>query len=199
MEDPAVGVVDRDQHLIHVGMLDQALAKLPAARLFAQIGREIDVEVMLQCTLSALGDTKHVAYGAACAIGSDQVIDEFPGRKIYVGKKEGNKLENITVFEMNPAALPVRVTFARAGMLEADLPNKRILMHLYDARYSQRDEKNPLDLRKIHDGINMAEGTLPIGVQLIAAPWREDVLFRAAAALERAGICTAPVAPAFIS
>ena len=33
--------------------------------------------------------------------GSDQVIDQFPGRRIYVGKKEGNKLENITVFEMN--------------------------------------------------------------------------------------------------
>lgn len=96
--------------------------------------------------------------------GSDQVIDEFPGRKIYVGKKEGNKLENITVFEMNDEALPVRVTFARTGMLEADLPNKRILMHLYEARYSQRDEKNPLDLHKIHDGINMAEGTLPISL-----------------------------------
>src|SRR5439155_327045 len=25
--------------------------------------------------------------------GSDQVIDQFPGRKIYVGKKEGNQLE----------------------------------------------------------------------------------------------------------
>ena len=49
-------------------------------------------------------------------------------------------------------------------MLEADLPNKRILMHLYDARYQQRDEKNPLDLRKIRDGINMAEGTLPISL-----------------------------------
>src|SRR6184192_2189484 len=81
--------------------------------------------------------------------GSDQVIDEFPGRKIYVGKKDGNKLENITVFEMNEQSLPVRVTFARTGMLEADLPNKRILMRLYDARYQQRDEKNPLDLRKI--------------------------------------------------
>ncbi|MBU8543788.1 MULTISPECIES: AtzE family amidohydrolase [Roseomonadaceae] len=33
---------------------------------------------------------------------------------------------------------------------------------------------------------------LPIGVQLIAAPWREDVLFRVAAALERAGIAGAP-------
>ena len=42
--------------------------------------------------------------------GSDQVIDEFPGRKIYVGKKDGNKLENITVFEMNEQSLPMRVT-----------------------------------------------------------------------------------------
>jgi LPS export ABC transporter permease LptF len=96
--------------------------------------------------------------------GSDQVIDQFPGRKIYVGKKEGNKLENITVFELNDDDLPVRVTYARTGMLEADLENKRILMHLYSARYQQRDEKAPLDLTKIHDGINMQEGTLPIGL-----------------------------------
>ena len=45
--------------------------------------------------------------------------------------------------------------------------------------------------------VQNAEGRLPIGVQLIAAPWREDVLFRAAAALEAAGICAAPVAPGF--
>src|SRR5207249_7417269 len=43
--------------------------------------------------------------------------------------------------------------------------NKRILMHLYSARYSQRDEKDPLDLRKIRDGINMEEGTLPISLE----------------------------------
>ncbi len=35
-------------------------------------------------------------------------------------------------------------------------------------------------------------GGLPIGVQLIAAPWREDILFRVAAALERAGVCASP-------
>src|SRR3954465_12627507 len=79
--------------------------------------------------------------------GSDQVIDQFPGRRIYVGKKEGNKLENITVFEMNEKALPVKVTYARTGTLEADLPNQRILMHLYNARYQQRDENDPYDLR----------------------------------------------------
>lgn len=97
--------------------------------------------------------------------GSDQVIDQFPGRKIYVGKKEGNRLENITVFELNQNSLPMKVTFARSGRLEADLKNKRILMHLYHARYQQRDEKDPNNLRKIRDGINMAEGTLPISLE----------------------------------
>src|SRR6267143_2966055 len=97
--------------------------------------------------------------------GSDQVIDQFPGRKIYVGKKEGNKLENITVFELNENSIAVKVTYARRGMLEADLPNKQILMHLYQARYQERDPKEPLNLRKIRDGINMVEGTLPISLQ----------------------------------
>ena len=35
-------------------------------------------------------------------------------------------------------------------------------------------------------------GSLPIGVQLIAAPGREDLLFRVAAALERTGVVRAP-------
>jgi Asp-tRNA(Asn)/Glu-tRNA(Gln) amidotransferase A subunit family amidase len=47
--------------------------------------------------------------------------------------------------------------------------------------------------------VQNAEGQLPIGVQLIAAPWREDVLFRAAASLERSGVCAAPIAPVFTS
>jgi lipopolysaccharide export system permease protein len=97
--------------------------------------------------------------------GSDQVIDQFPGRKIYVGKKEGNQLENILVFETNEESLPMKVTHARSGMLETDLPNRRILMHLYNARYSQRDEIDPYDLRRMRDGINVAEGTLPISLE----------------------------------
>jgi amidase/aspartyl-tRNA(Asn)/glutamyl-tRNA(Gln) amidotransferase subunit A len=40
-----------------------------------------------------------------------------------------------------------------------------------------------------------APGGLPIGVQLIAAPWREDLLFRIAAALENAGACACPEPP----
>ncbi|MCS6890309.1 MAG: AtzE family amidohydrolase [Rhodovarius sp.] len=42
-----------------------------------------------------------------------------------------------------------------------------------------------------------AEGALPIGVQLIGRPWQEALLLRAARVLEKAGLCRAPVAPAF--
>jgi LPS export ABC transporter permease LptF len=97
--------------------------------------------------------------------GSDQVIDQFPGRKIYVGKKSGNQLENILVFETNEISIPMKVTHARVGVLETDLPNHRILMHLYDARYSQRDDVDPYDLSRMRDGINVAEGTLPISLE----------------------------------
>ncbi|MEN6543868.1 AtzE family amidohydrolase [Parvibaculum sp.] len=38
------------------------------------------------------------------------------------------------------------------------------------------------------------EGALPLGVQIIAAPWREDLALRVAAELQRMGIATAPVA-----
>jgi Asp-tRNA(Asn)/Glu-tRNA(Gln) amidotransferase A subunit family amidase len=35
---------------------------------------------------------------------------------------------------------------------------------------------------------------LPIGVQIVAAPWREDHALRVAAALQAAGVASAPVA-----
>jgi len=37
-------------------------------------------------------------------------------------------------------------------------------------------------------------GQLPIGIQVIAAPWREDICLRVAAALESAGVAAAPIA-----
>ncbi len=37
--------------------------------------------------------------------------------------------------------------------------------------------------------------TMPIGVQIVAAPWREDLVLRVAHHLETAGIVSAPVAP----
>ncbi len=38
-------------------------------------------------------------------------------------------------------------------------------------------------------------GRLPVGVQLVAAPWQEHKALQAAALLERSGLCAAPVTP----
>jgi aspartyl-tRNA(Asn)/glutamyl-tRNA(Gln) amidotransferase subunit A len=37
-------------------------------------------------------------------------------------------------------------------------------------------------------------GPLPVAVQVIAAPWREDLALRVAHELERSSVCAAPVA-----
>ncbi len=97
--------------------------------------------------------------------GSDKVIDQFPGRKIYVERNEGAKLFNLLVYEMNEEMDPQRVVFAKQGLLETDEKNKQILLHLYDARFEQRDDNDPEALEKIRQGITMDETTLPISLQ----------------------------------
>jgi Asp-tRNA(Asn)/Glu-tRNA(Gln) amidotransferase A subunit family amidase len=44
----------------------------------------------------------------------------------------------------------------------------------------------------------LKQSPLPMGVQIIAAPWREDICLRIAHQLETAGIVTAPVAAGFV-
>jgi lipopolysaccharide export system permease protein len=97
--------------------------------------------------------------------GSDHVIDEFPGRKIYVEKKEGTALKNILVYELDSFNTPVRVVFAKRGELETNLKTQEVFLHIYDARFEQRDMANPLNLRKIRQGITMSESVLSISLK----------------------------------
>ena len=88
----------------------------------------------------------------SAAFTGDQVIDEFPGRKIFIGQKTGNRLENIRVFELDENSKPVRVVFARTGTLETDADHKQIVMNLEGSRVEQRDYQQPGNLTKIRDG-----------------------------------------------
>ena len=99
------------------------------------------------------------------AFTGDQIITDFPGKKIYVGGKEGNQLKDIHVFELNAANQPVRVVYARTGSLEADLPNKQIKMRLGESRFEQRDYSKPDDYSKINDNITMGSFVFPISLE----------------------------------
>lgn len=95
---------------------------------------------------------------------ADEVVDQFPDRRVYVGGKDGDKLKNLIVFEMNEANEPLKMVHAKEGILTADPANSRLLLKLYDARFEQRDEKEPRDITKIRQGIVMSEGVFPISL-----------------------------------
>jgi lipopolysaccharide export system permease protein len=101
--------------------------------------------------------------------GSDEVIDAFPNRKIYVGRKNGTTLEDLHIYEMNAQQVPVRVIYAKRGTLEVDKENQRILLRIFDARYEDRDESDVNDLRLMHYGISVQEGVFPISLQELIA------------------------------
>jgi len=93
---------------------------------------------------------------------SDHVIDDFPGKKIYVEEKNGKELKNILVYEMDKDSNLLCVIFAKKGELEAR--EKEMLLHIYDARFEMRDPDSPMDLDKIHPAV-MKESVFSISLE----------------------------------
>lgn len=94
----------------------------------------------------------------------DKVIEEFPGRKIYVERNNGRELHNILVYEMDLDHNPMKVVFARRGLLDTDRENNQLLLHLFDTRFELRDEADPENLAKIRPA-TAQETTFPISLQ----------------------------------
>jgi lipopolysaccharide export system permease protein len=101
----------------------------------------------------------------------DEVVDQFPDRRVYVGGKDGNTLKNLIVFEINDEWSPTRVVYAREGVLTPDPKNSQLLLKVTDARFEQRDRDEPRDIYKIQQGIVLQEGTLKIS---LAALYEEN-------------------------
>jgi lipopolysaccharide export system permease protein len=93
---------------------------------------------------------------------ADEVIDEFAGRKIFVGEKDGNRLSNVTLIEEAAGAQPERIILAQEGEIDVDDEGGELLLTLRNARFEQRDGKAPDDLSKIRHGISVGEATVSI-------------------------------------
>lgn len=93
---------------------------------------------------------------------TDEVITEFPGRRIFIGSKENERLQNVFLFELDEKFYPVKVVHAHEGEINFDETNSRLLMRLFGATFEQRDADDPGDLNKMRRGIVMREGVFPI-------------------------------------
>ena len=106
--------------------------------------------------------------------GSDKVIDDFPRRKIYVEKSEGNRLTNLLVYELDQKNALKSVMYASEGSIGlepvrqtdgTDSGEKEIILTLRDGRYEQRDDGHPDDLSRIKSGITVEEGSVKISLR----------------------------------
>lgn len=106
--------------------------------------------------------TDIVTSNPAALFRGDEVVDQFPDRRVYVGSKEGDALKNITMFELAEGNEPIKMVHAKEGVIQPDPQNSRLLIYLKDARFETRDEKDPRDITKIRQGIVVSEGSFPI-------------------------------------
>ena len=101
------------------------------------------------CGLSAwfnmdLGPRSRVAYiNLKTLIRSDfgkmqlpegKVINEFPGYIFYAAKNRAGKLEDVRILKFGSATNAETTLRAPRGRIEMDLPNKQLILHLFDAR-----------------------------------------------------------------
>jgi LPS export ABC transporter permease LptF len=128
----------------------------------------INVDVAPRANLKMKDTLVRIATNNPLAMfSSDKVIEEFPDRKIYVEHNDGPELRNIVVYEMDEESFPIRVIFARRGVLETDPKNSQLLLHLYDAQYEERNSEDPMNLMKISLGNTAKETTFPISLQAL--------------------------------
>ncbi|MGH8048709.1 MAG: LptF/LptG family permease [Chthoniobacterales bacterium] len=122
---------------------------------------------------------------------ADDVVDQIPDKRVYVGGKKGDTLLNLTIFDINQRdGTPLKVIYAKRGQLVPDPKNQRLLLKFQDARFEQRDSADPRDIYKIQHGIVMGDGSFPIPL---------DSLYEEAHKASRLESYTLPELSAFIA
>ena len=96
---------------------------------------------------------------------ADEVVDQFPDRRIFVGGRDGDLMKNLIVFEIDDHGLPNKVVFAKTGTLTSDNANNRLLLRVEDAHFEQRDSRQPDNVDLIRQGITMKSGVFPMSLQ----------------------------------
>lgn len=91
----------------------------------------------------------------------NEVVDQFRGRKLFVGTRNGNELGNITIIEQDPGAKPKTVIHALSGRIEND-EGEDLNLVLNDALVENRVENRPEDLAGIQHGIFVKEVEIAI-------------------------------------
>lgn len=98
----------------------------------------------------------------AAVFATNEVVDQFRGRKIFVGAKNGNELSDITIIEQTQDAKPRTVIRARRGELASNQATGELEVVLHQAIVESRPEGREDEFGAIRHGILANEVVLGI-------------------------------------
>ncbi len=99
----------------------------------------------------------------------DEVVSQFQGKKIFVRGKQGDELTDVTLIEEDNGGMPVRIIYARGGIIESDEENGELVLTLHDARFEQRDDSKVFDYGAIRHGVSVQEAAINIPLEDLVA------------------------------
>jgi len=146
---------------------------LGAAVLLSAICLWINTEAAPRAQYSMLTSLFRIATSSPASLfQSDEIVDRFPDRRIYVGSREGEGMRNLIVFEIDDRGVPSKVVFAKTGSLAPDAEHSRLLLRVADAHFEQRDDSQPENVDMIRQGITMKSGVFPMSLEKLMAQKR---------------------------
>lgn len=87
----------------------------------------------------------------------NEVVDQFRGRKIFVGSREGDELRSITIIEQDENAMPQAIIRARRGVLERGGNGDQLDLTLHDAVVENRPPGRGTETAAIRHGVFASE------------------------------------------
>lgn len=87
----------------------------------------------------------------------NEVVDQFRGRKIFVGSREGDELRSITIIEQNDSAQPQTIIRARRGVINRGDGGEQLDLVLHDAVVESRPAGRETDPSAIRHGVFASE------------------------------------------
>ena len=135
----------------------------------------INIEVAPRAQYSMMNSLFRIAtHDPSSMFQADEVVDQFPDRRIYVGARDGDSMKNLIVFEIDERGIPSKVVFAKTGTLTSDEEHQRLLLRVKDAHFEQRDARQPDNVELIQQGITMREGVFPMSLKKLIDRKKRD-------------------------
>jgi len=117
-----------------ISLLSVITPVLLLSLLLCVVSALVNLEIAPRCRVAYVNLRFKLGAGLSTALLPEgHYIKEFPGYVFYLGKNDKGNLQDVRVLQLEHETNMPRTIFAPRGKLVTDVPNKQMILHLYDA------------------------------------------------------------------